>query len=93
MSSSALPSSTLPASLRENVKYTVLGDDKHGRVLCLADVRGRLSTFNELAQETGAVAVIHTGDFGFFGIYLSIHIAPSEDLELILITFTLLRPV
>lgn len=73
----ALPSSTSPNPLRENVNYKVLGDDRHGRILCLADVRGRLSTFNELAQETGAVAVIHTGDFGFFGTSLSIQCLPN----------------
>lgn len=42
--------------------------EKQGRILCLADVRGRLSTLNELAHDAGAVAIIHTGDFGFFGI-------------------------
>lgn len=42
-------------------------DADHGRILCLADVRGRLSQINELAKEHGVKAVIHSGDFGFYG--------------------------
>ena len=38
-----------------------------GRILCVADIRGQFSHLNTLAVEAGAVAVIHTGDFGFFG--------------------------
>ncbi|KIK70083.1 hypothetical protein GYMLUDRAFT_34546 [Collybiopsis luxurians FD-317 M1] len=41
-------------------------DTTHGRILCIADIRGRLSAINDLAREANAVAVIHTGDFGFF---------------------------
>ncbi|KAJ3905244.1 hypothetical protein F5879DRAFT_753897 [Lentinula edodes] len=41
-------------------------DTAHGRILCIADIRGRLSAINDLAREVNAVAVIHTGDFGFF---------------------------
>lgn len=37
-----------------------------GRILCVADVRGALSTLNSLAAEHAAVAIIHTGDFGFY---------------------------
>ncbi|KWU47607.1 hypothetical protein RHOSPDRAFT_13819, partial [Rhodotorula sp. JG-1b] len=37
-----------------------------GRILCVADVRGALSTLNSLAAEYSAVAIIHTGDFGFY---------------------------
>lgn len=33
----------------------------------MADIRGRLSGLNDLAREAGAKAIIHTGDFGFFG--------------------------
>jgi hypothetical protein len=46
---------------------TKLIDTVHGRILCLADVRGRLSSLNDLAREANAKAIIHTGDFGFFG--------------------------
>jgi hypothetical protein len=46
---------------------TKLIDTVHGRILCIADVRGRLSSLNDLAREANAKAVIHTGDFGFFG--------------------------
>jgi len=42
-------------------------DTVAGKILCIADVRGRLSSLNDLAKEVGAKAVIHTGDFGFFG--------------------------
>ena len=42
-------------------------DTVAGRILCIADVRGRLSSLNDMAREVGAKAIIHTGDFGFFG--------------------------
>ncbi|KAF5349334.1 hypothetical protein D9758_011757 [Tetrapyrgos nigripes] len=45
---------------------TKVFDTAQGRILCIADIRGRLSGLNELAREANAVAVIHTGDFGFF---------------------------
>lgn len=45
---------------------TKLIDTVHGRILCIADVRGRLSSLNDLAREANAKAIIHTGDFGFF---------------------------
>ncbi|KAL7281972.1 hypothetical protein ACG7TL_003439 [Trametes sanguinea] len=41
-------------------------DTAHGRILCIADIRGRLSALNDLAREANASAIIHTGDFGFF---------------------------
>ncbi|EDR04863.1 uncharacterized protein LACBIDRAFT_166267, partial [Laccaria bicolor S238N-H82] len=41
-------------------------DTTHGRILCIADIRGRLSALNDLAREVNAKAIIHTGDFGFF---------------------------
>ncbi|KAJ8085862.1 hypothetical protein PM082_004681 [Marasmius tenuissimus] len=44
---------------------TVLSSE-HGRILCIADIRGHLSTLNDLARDVNAVAIIHTGDFGFF---------------------------
>ncbi|TFY50474.1 hypothetical protein EVG20_g11496, partial [Dentipellis fragilis] len=37
-----------------------------GRILCIADIRGRLSALNDLAREANAKAIIHTGDFGIF---------------------------
>ncbi|GAA6029753.1 hypothetical protein JCM8097_001032 [Rhodosporidiobolus ruineniae] len=37
-----------------------------GRILCVADVRGAISTLNQLAAEHSAVAIIHSGDFGFY---------------------------
>lgn len=48
---------------------TKLLDTVAGRILCIADIRGRISSLNELARESDAKAVIHTGDFGFFGKY------------------------
>lgn len=48
-----------------NTQTKVL-DSQHGRILCIADIRGRLSALNDLAREANASAVIHTGDFGFF---------------------------
>ncbi|KAG0147891.1 hypothetical protein CROQUDRAFT_132200 [Cronartium quercuum f. sp. fusiforme G11] len=41
-------------------------NSQHGRILCIADIRGRLSQINELAKEFNATAVIHSGDFGFY---------------------------
>ncbi|SPO31409.1 uncharacterized protein UTRI_06539 [Ustilago trichophora] len=41
-------------------------DGPSGRIACVADVRGNLSLFNQIAAETGAQAIIHTGDFGFY---------------------------
>ncbi|KAF9025511.1 hypothetical protein BDZ89DRAFT_1182464 [Hymenopellis radicata] len=35
------------------------------RTLCIADIRGRISALNDLACEIQAIAIIHTGDFGF----------------------------
>ena len=46
---------------------TKVFDTAHGRLLCIADIRGRLSALNDLAREANAFAIIHTGDFGFFG--------------------------
>jgi hypothetical protein len=46
---------------------TKVFDSSHGRLLCVADIRGRVGDLNELARETKASAIIHTGDFGFFG--------------------------
>ncbi|KAH9963341.1 hypothetical protein BC827DRAFT_1266618 [Russula dissimulans] len=45
---------------------TKLIDSVHGRILCVADIRGRLSSLNDMAREENAKAIIHTGDFGFF---------------------------
>jgi Protein of unknown function (DUF2433) len=42
-------------------------DTIHGRILCVADIRGHLSALNDRAREVDAKAIIHTGDFGFFG--------------------------
>ena len=52
-----------------NTQTKVL-DTNHGRILCIADIRGRFSALNDLAREANAKAIIHTGDFGFYGIYL-----------------------
>ncbi|KAI0250535.1 hypothetical protein BJV78DRAFT_1218426 [Lactifluus subvellereus] len=41
-------------------------DTVHGRILCIADIRGHLSSLNDRAREVDAKAIIHTGDFGFF---------------------------
>ncbi|KAI5827342.1 hypothetical protein K523DRAFT_309641 [Schizophyllum commune Tattone D] len=57
--------SPLPRPYQVNTQTKVL-DSQHGRILCIADIRGRLSALNDLAREANAHAVIHTGDFGFF---------------------------
>ncbi|KAI0314960.1 hypothetical protein OF83DRAFT_394789 [Amylostereum chailletii] len=54
-----------PAPYQVNTQ-TKLIDTVHGRILCIADIRGRLSALNDLAREANAKAIIHTGDFGLF---------------------------
>lgn len=67
--SSARPgTSPLPGSTSTQVNtQTKVIDTVSGRILCIADVRGRLSSLNDMAREANAKAIIHTGDFGFFG--------------------------
>ena len=36
------------------------------RILCIADIRGQISSINSLAQQYEATHVLHTGDFGFY---------------------------
>ncbi|GJJ07801.1 hypothetical protein Clacol_002006 [Clathrus columnatus] len=54
---------TVPFSVNTQTKVFESGA---GRILCIADVRGRINTINELVEEAKADVVIHTGDFGFF---------------------------
>ena len=69
-STSTRPSiSPLPRPPQHHVNtQTKVLDTIHGRILCIADIRGRLSSLNDLAREANAKAIIHTGDFGFFGV-------------------------
>jgi hypothetical protein len=60
------PRPIAPAGYQVNTQTKVL-DTIHGRILCIADIRGRLSALNDLAREANAQAIVHTGDFGFFG--------------------------
>lgn len=39
---------------------------ENARILCLADIRGQLSSLNTLAQQHDATHILHTGDFGFY---------------------------
>jgi len=59
--------SPLPRQSYQVNSLTRVLDTAHGRILCIADIRGRLSALNDLAREANAKAIIHTGDFGFFG--------------------------
>lgn len=76
MSSRPTSASTRPAvsplprapPLGVNTQTKIL-DSAHGKILCIADIRGRLSALNDLAKDANAAAIIHTGDFGFFGEY------------------------
>jgi hypothetical protein len=36
-----------------------------GRILCISDIRGDFNKLNQMVKDADAVAVIHTGDFGF----------------------------
>lgn len=64
----ASPHPKAPQQQQVNTQ-TITLDTAAGRILCIADIRGRLSGLNDLAREAGAKAIIHTGDFGFFGEY------------------------
>ncbi|KZT40691.1 hypothetical protein SISSUDRAFT_983006 [Sistotremastrum suecicum HHB10207 ss-3] len=64
-SSSRPGTSPFPRHAGPNNQTRVL-DTQAGRILCIADIRGRLSHLNVLAKENNAKAIIHTGDFGFF---------------------------
>jgi hypothetical protein len=59
--------SPLPRQAYQVNTQTKVLDTTQGRILCIADIRGRLSALNDLAREANAKAIIHTGDFGFFG--------------------------
>jgi hypothetical protein len=59
--------SPLPPTIHRVNTQTHVLDTGHGRILCIADIRGRLSSLNDLAREANANAIIHSGDFGFFG--------------------------
>ena len=66
------PVSPLPRQTYQVNTQTKVLDTTQGRILCIADIRGRLSALNDLARDANAKAIIHTGDFGFFGrIHLS----------------------
>jgi hypothetical protein len=77
MQANSRPTSSRPAAspapksaYQVNTQTKVL-DTHHGRLLCIADIRGKLSSLNDLAREADAKAIIHTGDFGFFGTWQS----------------------
>ncbi|KAG6874004.1 hypothetical protein C0995_007961 [Termitomyces sp. Mi166 len=59
------PPTRSPLPRLVNTQTAVL-DTHNGRVLCIADIRGHLSVLNDFARDNNAVAIIHTGDFGFF---------------------------
>lgn len=69
------PHSPLPRQQQVNTQTKVL-DTSQGRILCIADIRGRLSALNDLASDANAKAIIHTGDFGFFGKFRSYFLLP-----------------
>ena len=71
-STSTRPAHSPLPRLQVNSQTKVL-DTTHGRILCIADIRGRLSALNDLAREVNAKAIIHTGDFGFFGALFDSH--------------------
>lgn len=60
------PQQAAPSGGHQVNTQTKVLDSVHGRILCVADIRGRLSALNDLAREANANAIVHTGDFGFF---------------------------
>ena len=70
-SSSRPGASPQPLRLNGPNSITKVLDTHAGRILCIADIRGRLSILNSLAKEHNAKAIIHTGDFGFYGALFS----------------------
>ncbi|KAL5530772.1 hypothetical protein ACEPAF_7030 [Sanghuangporus sanghuang] len=65
VSSTRPGASPMPAHVSVNTQTKVI-DTIAGRILCIADVRGKLSSLSDMAREANAKAIIHTGDFGFF---------------------------
>ncbi|KAI9319431.1 hypothetical protein BX666DRAFT_2025727 [Dichotomocladium elegans] len=63
MNGSPIPSTT-SMSPKQNGCNVMNIDGK--RILCTADVRGNISQLNQLARDTNADYIIHTGDFGFY---------------------------
>ncbi|KAI7882547.1 hypothetical protein K492DRAFT_176289 [Lichtheimia hyalospora FSU 10163] len=63
MNGSPIPSAT-SMSPTQNGSNIMSVDGK--RILCTADVRGNISHLNQLARDTNADFIIHTGDFGFY---------------------------
>ncbi|CCF48788.1 uncharacterized protein UHO2_06667 [Ustilago hordei] len=62
----SIPPNTKPTASFTASEPPYVIDGPGGRIACIADVRGNLSLFNQVAAETGAQAIIHTGDFGFY---------------------------
>ncbi|KAL7412968.1 hypothetical protein BDY24DRAFT_390219 [Mrakia frigida] len=55
-----------PQQIKQTWTTKVVELPGNGRILCVADIRGDVSELNRLVDETGASAVIMTGDFGLF---------------------------
>lgn len=71
--------SPLPRPQHQVNTQTKIIDTVHGRILCIADIRGRLSALNDLARDANAKAIIHTGDFGFFGEKITLFIVEGAN--------------
>lgn len=54
-----------PAGRRDAGSVKVI-DGPEGRIVCVADIRGHIQRLNQVAAETRASAIVHTGDFGFY---------------------------
>lgn len=62
-STSASPSN-MTSTDHSNPMSTIINGGT-GRILCVSDIRGDYNNLNKMIEENKAVAVIHTGDFGF----------------------------
>ncbi|ORY91733.1 hypothetical protein BCR35DRAFT_260887 [Leucosporidium creatinivorum] len=63
---SAAPSSPLAQPVDSHSNRVDVINSAGGRILCVSDIRGAISTLNTLAAEHNAIAIIHSGDFGFY---------------------------
>lgn len=59
-------SMSIASELADHANATTMFTLLNGSILCLSNIRGRLSDINRLAAEKNVKAIIHCGDFGFF---------------------------
>jgi hypothetical protein len=62
---SASTSTSNSTSIDQSNPMSTIINTGTGRILCVSDIRGDYNNLNRMIEENKAVAVVHTGDFGF----------------------------